>query len=66
VQVDVVDDSRTRDPPEVPADVEALRLHGRGERGQSGGREPVNFEGFVVPEVAELSFVAVRSHEQMT
>src|SRR5215204_4943589 len=60
VEVNVVDDAGAGDPPEVPAEVVALRAVDLRERGNSVVREAVNIQRLVVRQLAELTYVAVR------
>src|SRR5688572_18566034 len=64
--MDVVDDARARDPPEVPAGVESLWPHGLGKRGDSGGCKPVDLESLLGLELAEFALVAVGRDHQVT
>jgi hypothetical protein len=64
VDVDVVDDPRSCHPPQVPAEVVTLRVHGLVEHLERGGGQLVHLERLVVGDVAETARVRVRrDHE---
>lgn len=65
VEMDVVDDARSGDPAEVPAQVVALGGEDLCERGDPARREPMKLECLVVVELAEVADMARGSHHQV-